>query len=256
MGKEKLTVMIIGILLVSSLSACQSTFEQERPRETYISETETDQIESTFDAKEPALINQVNEEREETSYFVETGAFEGRAQEWLERNPDYVGWITVQELGISEPVVRGDSNQEYLRKDIDGNYRKAGTIFMDYRNIGNDFDDHIILYGHNLKDDQMFGPLRAYLDAESLVLPEIEYESLYGREAYKVFSVYRVSADDYAYKLVNDKSYVQLLIERSEIQTSETLLDEKKILTLSTCSYEEKNERLVVHAYLMDQANE
>lgn len=202
------------------------------------------------------LIEFDGQDKDEIAYFTEEEFFAQQYEAWLDRNPDFVGWISISQFSISEPVVRGQDNEEYLRVDLDGNYRKAGTVFMDYRNIGNDFDPHMIIYGHNLKDDQMFGPLRQYLDATVDDAPLIEYESLYGREQYQVFSVYRIQADDYQYQLTNEEGYLQDLIERSQINFVMKPQAGVKMLTLSTCSYEENNERLVIHAYRLEEKNE
>lgn len=178
--------------------------------------------------------------------------------EWFQRNTDFVGWISIPETEISQAVVRGRDNEEYLRKNLDGKYSQAGTVFMDYRNIGNEFDSNMILYGHNLKDDQMFGSLRSFLDEQYEKEHQIVvYESLYDVERYEVFSVYRVQAETYLYELELEgekfQDYIQDLSDLSEVEMESPVLPVTKIITLSTCSYEEKNERLVVHAALISK---
>ena len=250
-------ITIIGIVPMLFLGGCQKDLAAVTVKESESALTE--EASQTSGTGKPAAMKEIQGKeavKEESPFFSESESFASQYKDWFDRNPDFVGWVSVKALKISEPVVRGADNQEYLRADIDGNYRKAGTVFMDYRNIGNDFDSHMILYGHNLKDDQMFGPLRQYLDGLMEDLPLIEYESLYGKERYQVFSVYRIQADDYQYQLVNDENYLQRLLDLSEIDVDYEPYAGSKILTLSTCSYEEKNERLVVHATRIEETNE
>jgi|GEM_PF-3113780 len=256
-SKLLVLVGVVGIAGILLLSGCELD-SRDQSVQTAAVEISEEVVKENNDKKQNSveMIQFNNQDKDQMEYFTEQKSFADRYKEWFDRNSDFVGWITIGELSISEAVVRGEDNQEYLRADIDGNYRKAGTVFMDYRNIGNEFDAHMILYGHNLKNDQMFGPLRQYLDGIMEELPIIEYESLYGKEQYQVFSVYRIQADDYQYQLVNDKEYLQNLLDLSQIQVDYQPQAGVKILTLSTCSYEEKNERFVVHASRIEERNE
>lgn len=41
----------------------------------------------------------------------------------LDVNPDYKGWLTIYGTQISEPVVQGETNETYLRTNINGRTR-------------------------------------------------------------------------------------------------------------------------------------
>jgi len=80
-----------------------------------------------------------------------------------EQNPDVVGWITVPYTNIDHPIVQAKDNAYYLRRDLNGNDAKPGTIFMDYR-CEKDGSGYSIIYGHNMKSGAMFGTLGRFED--------------------------------------------------------------------------------------------
>lgn len=84
----------------------------------------------------------------------------------LRVNEDVVGWIYNENTPINYPIVQAGDNDYYLYRMIDKNYNGAGSIFMDYRN-NKDFSDlNTLIYGHNMKNDSMFGTLSKYQNQE------------------------------------------------------------------------------------------
>ena len=83
--------------------------------------------------------------------------------ELRKQNPDIIGWITIPYTNIDYPIVQGKDNSYYLRRDLNGEPAKPGTIFMDYRCAG-DGSGYSIIYGHNMKSGAMFGTLGCYED--------------------------------------------------------------------------------------------
>lgn len=169
-------------------------------------------------------------------------------------NQEILGWINVPNTKIDYPVVRSEDNEFYLYNNIYKEPSKAGTIFMDYRNSGTVNERHTILYGHNMKNGSMFGDLIKYKQAdflyENLI---IEFNTLYQDVKWEIFSVYITSKDFYYIKTEFDNifdygNFLEMLKEKSlyEIETEVSVGDQ--ILTLSTCSYEFDNARLVIHA--------
>ena len=81
-------------------------------------------------------------------------------------NPDIIGWLYCPDTIINYPVVQTVDNDKYLTIDFNGSTSSAGTIFADYNSVVGIRQSHLILYGHNLKDNSMFGSLKSYGDYE------------------------------------------------------------------------------------------
>lgn len=81
-------------------------------------------------------------------------------------NPDIAGWIFVDELSMSLPVVRPHDDRDanwYLTHDFWGRRSLMGCPYIDDRCTAD--SEQIMVYGHNTADPSaMFGPLRQLLD--------------------------------------------------------------------------------------------
>lgn len=76
-------------------------------------------------------------------------------------NPDIIGWIYIPDSSIDYPILQGETDQEYLYKNSNGNDSVAGSIttFADTSlTKGN-----VFLYGHNMAQNHMFGELKKYI---------------------------------------------------------------------------------------------
>lgn len=182
---------------------------------------------------------------------------ENPAKEWLDINPDFMGWITVENTNINYPYVRSMNNEDYLDRDFYRQKSASGAIFIDYRNLGNFNDNHTILYGHNMKSKTMFHQLNNYEEKgffeENTV---IEISGLYNSKTFQVFSVYEVSANDYAFQLnfQDQEAYLHYLEFIASLSLHPATMEvdpNQKLLTLATCSYGVDNGRFVVHALEM-----
>ena len=172
-------------------------------------------------------------------------------------NPDIVAWIEIENTGISYPVVRTKSNEEYLYKDIEGNYSIYGSIFLDERLHDTDLkeNENNIIYGHNMGrwTDVMFGGLKEYMN--SSYLKGHERVTLYTRDEtlhYTVTSVMHadISSGVYETDIKGDYGeWIRKQVEKSIYPcVSEKSLNEcKRALTLSTCdTTHDTGEKIVV----------
>lgn len=75
-----------------------------------------------------------------------------------EINQDARGWLKIDALGIRYPIMQHTNNQYYLSKNIYREESISGSIYLDYRNNGFN-DTNTVIYGHNMKNDTMFGKL-------------------------------------------------------------------------------------------------
>lgn len=172
----------------------------------------------------------------------------------LKRNSDYRGWVKVPGTDISYPFVKSTDNDYYLKRSFDQSYDPKGTIFMDYRNLGFGISQHILLYGHNMKDGSMFGPLKNYKDPDyALANRQIEIEDLYGTRYFKVYASYFAKADASLIQTFFNSDDDFLTIIDQQINLSDVAYDlipgkDDRILTLVTCTYEVDDGRYFIHA--------
>ncbi len=172
-------------------------------------------------------------------------------------NPDVVGWLYVEALGISYPVVQGTDNEYYLHMTYQKTYNFAGTIFIDHEN-SRDFQDlNTIVYGHNMKDGSMFGILKRFVTENAyatspyfwMLTPEKNYK-------YEIFSAYTAQINSLTYTLYSKPgqeftAYLKQMKANSEIETSAEPKKFDKIMTLSTCTGNSAT-RFVVQGIQMD----
>ena len=169
-------------------------------------------------------------------------------------NPDYVGELRIDGSSISHPVVRGSDNVKYLTTSFSGAENSFGSLFMDYRCIGESIP-HIIIYGHHARDmfgqNLLFGGLDEFLDDEyrsgHSVIMFIENDSV---SEFEIFSARVTDVDDPAYHLNFDApGSFDAFLERIGAPP-----DAVQIITLSTCSLTGDNDsRIVVQGARMGE---
>lgn len=192
------------------------------------------------------------------------------AKELLKINQDTVGWIQIDDTNIAMPVVQkkgSDGNTYYLKVAFDGSKNKAGTIFLDSRDTLEAFDqsDNLIVYGHNQKDKTMFGDLAKYKKNLSFYKehPTVTFASNYNVDTYKIFAYFVTAVepsqsrdgvifDYHNYIDFKNKSqyqeFVDMALERTQIDTTVNVQYGDEFLTLSTCSNEFEPSRFVIIA--------
>ena len=134
-------------------------------------------------------------------------------------------------------------------------YNSSGWIFADYRNKFDGTDKNLIIYGHNVKDNSMFGSLKNILTKEWYDNEKnynIKLATEEKNETYRVFSVCQIEEEDYYIqtKFKNSESFssfIKTLQKRSIKNFNEQISAEDNILTLSTCANNNKY-RIVLHA--------
>ena len=177
------------------------------------------------------------------------------SEEFINLNEDYKMWIEVPNTNIDYPVVQGKDNDFYLNHDFNKNESSAGAIFVDYKN-NIDKDKNIVIYGHNMRNKSMFQNLMKFKDEEfwkenSKIILTIGGK----RYEYKIFSSYISNAKDLDLK-INFKSedgylkYIDSIKKKSIFHRDIDIKSDDRIITLSTCSYEEDDNRMIIHGRL------
>ena len=159
----------------------------------------------------------------------------------LKENKDIIGWLYLPDSPINYPVVQASNNSEYLYKGINGQYLISGTIFADFRNREIGVDENFIMYGHNMKNQTMFGVIDNYSSQSFYEKNPIIYY-LTPNKNYKIQIL--------AGKIVpfNDEIYttspktdafgkhIKSIVDSCDLKTEVKYDIGDKIITLSTCT--------------------
>ena len=182
-------------------------------------------------------------------------------QALLNKNQKLIGWLKIADTNIDYPVMQTSDNEYYLDHNLEQEYDKNGSIFMDKDCDVIKPSTNFILYGHHMQSGRMFGNLDKY-SKESYYEehPVIEFDTIYEKGVYQVMYVFRshvYSEEEIAFKYyqfidVNSEqefdSYMQEMAAMSLYDTGVTAEYGDQLLTLSTCDYQEKDGRFVVVA--------
>ncbi len=238
-----IAISVCAALLAATATGCGGQeIDQTAGVETEATETEATTVATTTEKAEPELTE--------------------RAQKLLEQNPDTIGYITMDGTEVDNPIVQTTDNDYYLSIGFDGEEFRAGTVFMDFRDVfgadPEEWSENIVLYGHNMADNSMFGSLRRYRqDLEYYKdYPFITLSSNYADYTYVIFGLVITGGDadsDFIYwemeELDNKESfdnYVNTVESKNMIDNKIDVQYGDSILTLSTCYSDEDNSRFLV----------
>ncbi len=185
-------------------------------------------------------------------------------------NQDFVGWINIPGTSISYPLVQGKDNDEYLYLDFNRQNTNYGNPFMDYRNDIQDLDKNTIIYGHHMRDNMIFAPLKNYKSTSTFQKsPIIELSTLYDDYTFKIYGVFFTNAypeqnNGYVFNFMhtsfgsndNFMEYIEQVDMRKLYTTGVDIKPTDKIITLNTCAYEFTEARLVVIGRLVREGED
>ena len=161
----------------------------------------------------------------------------------ISKNTDVKGWIYIEGTTINYPLLQGPNNDYYLYINYDGNYSEAGSIYIDSYCSGDLSDDHTIIYGHNMKNDTMFGTLndfknQAHRDAHPYVYI-LTPNGMWNK--YEIFAYYRANINDGTFDLFTGNvnkmnNYIDLVSAKNYLSNNLLPANGEKLITLSTCT--------------------
>ena len=179
----------------------------------------------------------------------------------LNTNKKLIGWVKIDDTNIDYPVMQTSDNEYYLDHNLNQEYDKNGSIFMDKDCDVLKPSTNFILYGHHMKNGSMFGNLSKYSSKSYYEKhPYIEFDTIYEKGTYQVMYAFRskvYSEEEIVFKYyqfidANSEqefdSYMQEMAALAYYDTGVTARLGDQLLTLSTCDYQEKDGRFVVVA--------
>ncbi len=184
---------------------------------------------------------------------------------YYSQNEQMIGYINIPDTRVDSPVVQAENDKYYLNHDFYGKATSYGSIYATYRNkFQPDLDRNTLLYGHNMFDGTRFAELLNYRNIDFFrAHPIIYFNTLFEKRAWKIYAVYITNGStksdngyffDYTFTQCSDtcyEEYIEELDKRKLYETGVDITTTDKILTLSTCTYEYNDARLVVVARMV-----
>ncbi len=217
----------------------------------------------TFESRAETVPTTEPVEEEKTFGKARTGET-GFARTLLRMNADTVGWIHVPGTKVDYPVVQSEDNDYYLHIGFDHKPFRAGACFMDYRNrFGSDLEsqsDNIIIYGHNMANNSMFGSLRRYRQDHTYyeTNPFVELSSNFEHYSYVIFGLVITDGSasaEWRYwdmeEFQNEQEFNQYIVNvrnKSLVDIDVDVEYGDQLVTLSTCYSDADNSRFLVVA--------
>ena len=189
-----------------------------------------------------------------------------QVQELKKENNDIIGWLEIKDTNISYPVLQGEDNDYYLTHNYKKEEVAGGSIFLDKDYSFIRPSDNLLIYGHRNKNGLMFEDLEKYASENfykthptirfTTITDDSEYEiisAFYSRVYYKnetnVFRYY------YFINAENEEEYNEFINNCKKASIYDTYTTAKygdKLITLSTCDYNQDNGRFAVVAKKID----
>lgn len=219
---------------------------------------------------EEKIVDFLEEEKEGSSQVETNLLLDEKLEEWQKINKEVKARLLVEGTMIDYPVVHRPKEKLgdfYLRRDLIGRYAEGGTLFFDKNNKMELNDQNLIIFGHNMPNEAMFGGLERFKDQKfyeknQKIKLTIKNKDGFEIREYQIFATIlsRVKNKQergfryyYFYNSKNEEEFQQAVSEIKKMMIYPTeLVDDLKwedeLITLSTCEYSQKDGRLAVLA--------
>ncbi len=185
-----------------------------------------------------------------------------KVEELQANNSEVKGWIEIENTSINFPILQGTDNNYYLTHDYKKDYSWYGSIFLKTESDINNVNSNLIIYGHNMGDNEMFHSLleyrnKSFYDEHKTINITTENEE----RKYEIVSAFmsRVFYEDEKnvfryYNCINfnnDSEYNDYINNVKKIQLYDTGVTAnygEQLITLITCEYSKENGRMVIVA--------
>lgn len=173
-------------------------------------------------------------------------------------NPDTRGWLTIDDTHIDYPVVQGETDMEYINKDVFGEFALSGSIFLSCLNSPDFSDGYNLVYGHHMDNGGMFGDVLEFENTDyfeahqtgTLYLPHKTFPVT-------LFACMKADAyDRLIYSPGPEYDLQELLdyLESSAVQYRDIgVTADDRIIGLSTCVDAETNGRAILFGRLEEK---
>ena len=255
--KRALTTLLLIICTLLFLFACSQLVQTYREYEDGTSAYE--ELDDVYTTILPPSTKPQMQENDKPQIVQETAPITVDFESLTAQYPDVVAWIYCPDTIIDYPIMQAKNNEKYLRTLPNGTWNIAGTLFMDYRNAKDFSDSNSIIYGHDMKNDSMFGTLpdyssQKYYEANPhwyLLTPTADYkiELIAGYVTHSTSEAYSIPGTQ-----EEKEKLIQTAFSKSDFTADVEIAENENLITLSTCSYEYNNARYVLVGVLKELA--
>lgn len=232
-----IVIMLISVMLISIIFIFKDKKEENEQEKIF--EEITEIAKEKTDNKESIQEDTVN------------------IKELYKINNDIIGWIKIENSNIDYPVMQTKENPNYyLKRNFYKQYSILGTPYM-AENCNIEKSDNLIIYGHHINGNKLFGELenyksKKYYDTHKI----IKFYTMTENAEYEIIAVFKTVAYTgfQYYKFYNAEderefnTFIEKCKELSFYDTKKTAVYGDKLITLSTCEYSNENGRLVIVA--------
>ncbi|GEM_PF-6941647 len=205
-----------------------------------------------LDTSVPQSISFTSESQEQPSETIIPFTYDHAALTRI--NPDGIGYLYMPAFDMRLPLVQTDNNDYYLSHTFDLTENSNGCIFEDYRIQQGIDSPHVILYGHNMRNDSMFAKLLKYDSADFWGQDDNRYFYIYTGDSirkYCIFSTYITDpvSDTYTFGFDTENALQNYALQRKKealFDTGISIEHTTQVVTLSTCT-NDTTRRFIVH---------
>lgn len=243
---KNIIAIIFVILLISAISYLVYNFYNSNKNKDLYNDLQQDII----------LDQATNELAQVNNEFIE------KVKELQQENADVKGWVRINDTNINYPLLQTDNNDYYLTHNYKKEKSSYGSIFINSNCDIKNNNANVIIYGHDMKDGQMFQDLLKYQDKYFYEQhPTIKIATEENENDYEIISVFksRIFYQDEKnvfrfyryYNFENESKYNEYINNCKKIQlydTEKTATYGDQLITLITCEYSQENGRMVIVA--------
>lgn len=254
-------LLVIFLYSVSGLTGyCLDHRKQERSQREAVKNYVSEAAVAEIFVPEKAVIPEILGEEGTKSAVDKGDAFCPIAVDFdalLAENKDIAGWLYCEGTNINYPVVQGKDNDYYLHHAYDGKESRAGALFVDAENRPQFADSNTIIYGHHMKNGSMFAHLADFADQEYFDTHSVMW-LLTPEQTYKVelLGGYLTTAGSDSYTIFAGEceefnDYLERATAASDVQAETQTPPDGRYVMFSTCEYDFKDARYVLHGRLL-----
>ena len=182
------------------------------------------------------------------------------------KNNDFIGWISIDGTTLDYPVMQTkDQANFYSKRDFEKQDSDYGIPYV-AESCDIETSDNIIIYGHHITGQKMFGVLMGYTSKAFYEQHQtIRFDTLGEFGTYQIVAVFKTAVYTeqcfsyyrfiHAANAAEFDQYIASCKALALYDTGVTAVFGDKLITLSTCEYSEPNGRLVVVAKKIDFRN-